>query len=268
MTLAVRLVVFDWAGTTIDFGSRAPVAAFVAVFASHGIALTEAEVRGPMGLHKKDHIRALLRLPDVAQRFADVHHRRWAEADVEDLYRDTIPRQLEALDRHAGLTPGVSECVTHLRRRGVRIGATTGYFRAAVDRVVEAARRQGYSPDHSVGADDAPAGRPAPWMMFRIMEALGVYPPSAVVKVGDTPVDMGEGRSAGAWCVGVIDSSNEMGLSEEEFTALSETTRCERRTTVRGRLIDAGAHAVIDSLAQLPPLLDEIDGRMRGGEKP
>src|SRR5262245_49594831 len=115
----IRLVVFDWAGTAIDFGCRAPTAAFRDAFAARGVALTEAEVRGPMGRHKKDHVRELLRLPAVAQRWAAAHGRAWTEADVEDLYREAAPRNLEAIDRHAGLTPGLPAAVAELRRRGV-----------------------------------------------------------------------------------------------------------------------------------------------------
>ena len=58
--LTIQLVVFDWAGTTIDFGCMAPAGAFVAAFAANGVDVTLAEARGPMGLHKKDHIRAML----------------------------------------------------------------------------------------------------------------------------------------------------------------------------------------------------------------
>jgi phosphonoacetaldehyde hydrolase len=65
----IRLVVFDWAGTTVDHGSRAPVAAFVRAFAGHGVEVTPDEARGPMGLHKRDHIRAMLQMPAVARRW-------------------------------------------------------------------------------------------------------------------------------------------------------------------------------------------------------
>ncbi len=65
--LRIRLVIFDWAGTTIDHGSLAPLAPFLRAFAEKGVEISPDEARGPMGLHKKDHIRALLQLPAVAQ---------------------------------------------------------------------------------------------------------------------------------------------------------------------------------------------------------
>src|ERR1700678_3712460 len=193
----VRLVVLDWAGTTVDHGSLAPVAAFQEAFASAGVRVTTDEVRGPMGRHKKDHIRELLRLPDVTARWAAVHGRPWNEGDVDDLYTTFMPLHLAVLDQHCRLVPGLLDCVAALRRRGAWIGGTTGYFREAAERVAAAARRQGYFPDPNLCPQDVSAGRPAPWMIFRHMERFGIFPPSTVVKVGDTLVDVEEGRNAG-----------------------------------------------------------------------
>jgi phosphonoacetaldehyde hydrolase len=251
-----KLVVFDWAGTTIDFGSCAPAGAFVKVFAMKGVTVTPAQARGPMGLHKKDHLRAMLRTPDVGGEWRRVHGRDWTESDVDELYRLVTPMQVEAAAANAMLVPGVLECVSSLRSRGIKIAATTGYFREAAEACYTAARAQGYVPDFCICADEVPAGRPAPWMIFRCMEALGVYPPTAVVKVGDTLVDIEDGLNAGCRSIGVVDSSNLMGLSRDEFTALSGSDRAERRGNVRDQFRAAGAHGVIDSLAELPGWVD------------
>jgi phosphonoacetaldehyde hydrolase len=104
-------------------------------------------------------------------------------------------------------------------------------------------------------------------MLFRVMEALDVYPPWAVVKVGDTPVDVAEGRNAGAWSVGVIDSGNEIGLSEEEFDALPAPERERRRRAVRETFLRVGAHAAIDSLHQLAAAIKAIEERLKRGER-
>jgi phosphonoacetaldehyde hydrolase len=249
------LVVFDWAGTTIDYGCFAPVSAFVEAFASRGVEVTTAEARGPMGLHKRDHIRAMLQMPQVAERWRRTHARDWNDSDVDDLYRCFIPRQLEVIDKHSWLVPGVIECVAELRRLGILIGATTGYFREAAERVYRAAQQQGFAPDHCICAEEAPAGRPAPWMMFRTMEALGVCPPAAVVKVGDTVPDIGEGLHAGAWSIGVSESSSEVGCTEEELQGLPAAEGETKVGAARQKLLAAGAHRVIASVADLPAVL-------------
>jgi phosphonoacetaldehyde hydrolase len=264
----IRLVVLDWAGTTVDHGSLAPVAAFQEVFASLGVPVTTEEVRGPMGRHKKDHIRELLGLPAVSSRWQTIHGRTWTEGDVEQLFERFVPLQLAVLDKHSQLVPGLLHCVASLRRRGARIVGTTGYFREAAERVAAAARCQGYVPDHNLCPEDVSAGRPAPWMIFQHMERLSIYPPAAVVKVGDTIVDMEEGCNAGAWAVGVIRTGNEIGLTEAEWNALPAVERQLRISEVRKRLFAAGAHAVIESLAELEETLDQIDARLGRGDRP
>jgi len=265
---AIKLVVFDWAGTTIDFGCRAPAGAFVAAFATRGVEVTLPEARAPMGLHKKDHIRAMLRAESVGAKWKAATGRDWTEADVAALYADVTPRQIEAAATYSELIPGVVATVSELRRRGVKVAATTGYFRAAADAVLTAAKRQGYEPDFNICADDVPAGRPAPWMIFRCMEALNVYPPAAVLKVGDTVIDIEDGRNAGCWSAGVVDSSNEMGLSAAGLSALAPADLTARRAEVHARYCAAGAHAVIESVADVPQLVSALGDRLSAGERP
>jgi phosphonoacetaldehyde hydrolase len=264
----IKLVVFDWAGTAIDHGSFAPVVAFVQAFARQSVQVTPTEARGPMGLHKKDHIRALLQEPVVAQRWHQAQGRDWSEADVEILYREFIPLQLEVIDAHSGLIPGLLEAVAWLRERGIRVGATTGYFREAAERVYRSARRQGFVPDHCICAEEVPVGRPAPWMIYRIMEAVNVYPPAAVAKVGDTEPDIAEGRNAGVWSVGVVRTGNELGCTEAEWQAMPGAVRQERLEAARHTLMQAGAHAAVESVADLPDLISGLESRAARGERP
>jgi phosphonoacetaldehyde hydrolase len=264
----IRLVVFDWAGTTVDHGCFAPVAAFVQAFAQQGVLVTTDQARAPMGLHKRDHIQAMLRMPEVARRWHAVHGRESSDQDLERLYQHFIPLQLEVIAGHSRLVPGLLDCVSELRAREIAIGATTGYFRQAAERVYAEARAQGYVPDHCLCAEDVPQGRPAPWMIYRIMEARGVYPPSQVVKVGDTVPDIEEGRNAGVWSIGVTRTSNEVGCSEEEFAALSPTVRRTKLADAQKKLENAGAHVVIESLAELPALVQSLEARLERGDRP
>ncbi|OWK43723.1 Phosphonoacetaldehyde hydrolase [Fimbriiglobus ruber] len=262
------MVVFDWAGTTVDFGSVAPAGAFVEAFARKGVTVTSDEARAPMGVHKKAHIEAMLKSESVGAKWREAAGRDWTRDDIDALYQLVTPMQVEAARKHGRLVPGVRECVAALRARGIKVAATTGYFAAAAAAVYEVAAAQGYVPDFTICADEVPAGRPAPWMIFRAMERLCVYPPAAVVKVGDTIVDIEDGRNAGVWSVGVIDSSNEMGLSEEEFNALSAEERDSRRAAVHERYEAARANDIINNLNELLPLIDDINERLRACSRP
>jgi len=259
--LPIRLVVFDLAGTTVDFGSNAPAGVFVALFARHGVAVSDAEARGPMGTAKRDHIAALVALPRVAAAWAAAHGgRAFTEDDLDALYAEFIPLQIDSLPAFNELVPGTVEAVTALRALGIRVAATTGYDSAMTGVVMAAARRQGFMPDVVICADDVAAGRPAPWMIFRAMERTGVWPPAAVVAVGDTIADVEAARNAGAWAVGVTATGNMLGLSRAAHDALDPVDRADRLAQAGAAFGAAGAHAVIESVGQLPGLLPALVG--------
>jgi len=265
---ALQAVIFDWAGTTVDYGCFAPAGVFVEVFKEKGVEISMDEARGPMGMHKRDHIRIVSQMDRVAQVWKEQHGRPCTEEDVEAMFEQFVPRQLEIISRHADLVPELLVAQAGLRRRKLKIGSTTGYNNEMMDILTVEARRRGYEPDNVVCATDVPAGRPAPWMALQNAMQLGVYPMEACVKVGDTVADIDEGLNAGMWSVGVLLSSNEMGMSLEQIR-LGDPEQVEaRKMRAKLRLLQAGAHYVIDTLTDLEWLLDEIEGRVRRGERP
>jgi phosphonoacetaldehyde hydrolase len=266
--VAIRLVIFDWAGTIVDHGSIAPIAALLAAFRQIGLQLSESEARGPMGLHKRDHIRQLLESPSISAQWFQVFGRQPTAQDVDSLYERFLPLQIAEAKQRTALIPGVLECCAALRERKIAIGTTTGYPRSVGEAVAEAARRQGFLPDHCVYADDVPAGRPAPWMIFRIMEAARVTPPAAVVKVGDTVPDIEEGRNAGAWTIGVTETGSEIGLDLEAWQALPLGERERRSNAASQKLLGAKAHLIVRSVAEVPTMVERINRGLATGERP
>lgn len=264
----LRGVIFDWAGTMVDFGSRAPVTAISSLFAARGVPVSEAQARGPMGLHKRDHIRTMLREPSIAAAFSAHHGRPFSEADVEAMYRDLLPLTLHAVRDHATLIPGAAALCEGLRTRGLRIGSTTGYSREMMIELLPRAAAQGYHPDAVVTVSEVPAGRPAPWMCFRNAEQLDVYPMAALVKIGDTAADIAEGLAAGMWTVGFSRCGNEVGLAESALNALPTAEATQRITQAAARLIAAGAHYVVDGPEGVPAVLSQIEERLGHGEAP
>lgn len=261
-------VVFDWAGTILDFGSRAPMGAFVRLFEKFGITLTIEEARGPMGMAKWDHIRALGNLPTVAAQWQAAHGRPLTDADVDQLYEVFTPMNAAVIPDFADIIPGALETVAALRARGLKIGSTTGYNRPIMEVVTRLATQAGYTPDNLVCAGDLAAGRPTPLMMYRCFADLGVWPPHTVVKVDDTGVGLAEGLNAGTWTVGVAVSGNAVGLSRAEWEALPAAAQQALREKATAQLQAEGAHYVIDSVADLLPVLDDIGVRLARGERP
>jgi len=267
-TSPIRAVVFDWAGTVVDFGSRAPMGAFVEVFRRFGVDITIEEARVPMGLPKWEHIQALGRIPRVAEAWMKAKGTAFSDADVDAIYAVFVPLNAEVVTDYADLIPGVLETVAGLREKGIRIGSTTGYTREIMERLVPAAAEQGFSPDNLVCAGDLAEGRPGALMMYRTFLDLGVWPAWTVVKVDDTEPGIAEGIAAGTWSVGVAASGNAMGLSLEEFEALDDEEYLERYLSAERRLMAAGAHIVVESVADLPGAIADIEGRLLRGDRP
>ena len=258
----LQAVILDWAGTMVDFGSCAPAAVFQKVFADQGVPISMAEAREPMGQEKRAHIRQITGMARVRQAWQAAHGRFPTAADVDALYAAFIPRQIAILADYAAPIPGVLEALADFRGRGLKIGACTGYNREMMDALIPATRAHGLEVDAVVCAGDVPAGRPAPWMVYRLAQELDVYPMTAVLKIGDTVADVEEGLNAGAWSVGVAVTGNEIGLTETELAALAPAAYARLRREAHQRLARAGAHLVIDGLADAPAVVDEINDRL------
>jgi phosphonoacetaldehyde hydrolase len=264
----VKLVILDWAGTTMDYGCYAPAVVFVEVYRRRGVEITMEQARRPMGLHKRDHIQAISQYDDVAALWQQVHGRPVTNQDVDAMFADFQPLQLQCLADYADLIPGTLETVAALRERGILIGSSTGYFAEAMELLKDEAARRGYVPDSSVCATQVPAGRPQPWMVLQNMFNTGVYPPEAVVKVDDTKPGIGEGLNAGAWTVGLAKTGNEVGLNLEEIRSLEPQALARKLAEARDGLAKSGAHYVVDGITDILPVIDDINARLARGERP
>lgn len=255
----ISCILMDWAGTAVDFGCFAPLNAFLNVFsAEKGIDITYRQAREPMGLLKIDHIRAILGMPEVAARFREKYGRDWNQTDVNEMYRSFEKHLFASLEDFTTPIPGVVETINSLRAEGIKIGSTTGYTAAMMDIVRPGAAARGYVVDNLVTPDDVPAGRPAPYMIYKNMIDLAVPSADEVVKVGDTLADIREGVRAKVWSVGIVSGSNEMGLTEEEHRRMSLPQLETLKAEVRRRMLEAGAHFVLDNITELPACIRQI----------
>lgn len=260
--------ILDWAGTVVDHGSRAPMGAFVRAFGEFGVAITIADARGPMGMAKLDHIRAVAAVPGVAAAWRARHGRDFNEADAQAIFAVFEPMNIAAVREHADMIPGAVAAIDALRARGLRIAATTGYTRPILEEVVPLAAAAGYAPEFTLCAGDLPAGRPSPLMMWHAMARLGVWPAYRVVKVDDTAPGIGEGVAAGTWTIGIALAGNTLGLSAEELAALAPAARNAARLDAAAMFAAAGADLVIDSIAELPQAVARIDALLAAGARP
>jgi phosphonoacetaldehyde hydrolase len=250
--------IFDWAGTTIDYGSCAPTNVFVEIFRRRGIEITIAEARGPMGKSKREHIAAVATMPRVAAAWKIVHGQEPNDSDVQMMYDQFLPLQKETLANGSEVIPGVPQAIAECRRMGLKIGSTTGYTCELMEVVAPIAARGGYIPDVVICSDDVPTGRPAPWMNFRAAERLGIYPMSAILVTDDTPVGIEAGLNAGCVTVGVAQTGNALGLSLDEVNQLPPEELDARLAEIEKSFREIGADYVVRSVVEIP----ELVGRM------
>lgn len=259
----IECVIMDWAGTAVDYGCFAPVAAFLKAFSEVGLTVTMEEARRPMGMAKIDHIRELFKLPGITEQFAKINNRAWTEEDVIAMNREFEKYLFASLQEYTTPIPGVIETIESFKKAGIKIGSTTGYTRAMMDVVVPGAAAKGYTTDNCITPDGLPAGRPQPFMIYKNMIDLAIPSVESVIKYGDTIADIKEGVNAGVWTIGVILGSNEMGLTQEETEQLSCEELRKRMAEVRNRMYLAGAHYVVESIAELPSIIEIINQKIK-----
>ncbi len=264
----VRCVILDWAGTTMDFGCMAPAVVFRQVFEKAGVPISLEEARIPMGAHKRVHIGLITEIASVRRRWVEKHGTEPTDDDVGRMFADFVPMQEACLSEYSQLIPGTLEAIAECRKRGYKIGSTSGYLPGMLAINQADAAKQGYVPDATFGAGDVLRGRPFPHMVLRNMLELDISPVQSVVKVDDTLTGIEEGLNAGAWGIGLAISGNEVGVQLAEWNAMSEEVKQKHRDRIYPTMYQRGAHYVVDSIADLVPCLDDIEARMRRGEKP
>lgn len=259
----IELVVFDWAGTTVDYACSTPTEVFDRIFRNADVRFTKEEINEPMGIDKRTHIRTLLQSEKGSTLWHNAHGSDWTEDDVDRLFAQFETVLLDVVAEKSDPLPGVVETVNELRDAGIKIGSTTGYTAEMIGRVLPGAAAGGYQPDCVVTPDDTGIGRPTPFMLFECMRQLNVYPPTHVVKVGDTLADIAEGKNAGAFAFGVLEGSNLLGLSAEEAASMEMAELYARRSEARTKYLNAGADDVINTIRDLPKAIKRLNKKLQ-----
>jgi phosphonoacetaldehyde hydrolase len=265
---SVQAVIFDIAGTILDHGSIAPIIAFQQLFESIDIPITEAEARKPMGSEKREHIRQLLGMTRIHDNWISIYKNVPNENDIDKLYHAFVDHQIAAIHQTSTPILGLTKTLHFLKRSGCKVGCNTGYAREMADAIKPHFDSIGFTPDSFVCATEVPRGRPYPDMSLKNALELELDCVEACVKVDDTGVGIKEGLNAGMWTVGVAVSGNEVGLSESDWNNLPADEKNMMKAKAYRNLYASGSHFVIDSIANLPAIIKEINLRLANAQKP
>jgi len=255
----IKAVIFDWAGTIIDYGCIAPTQVFIDVFSKRDIYISMEEARGPMGLAKKDHVRELFKLHTVQKQWMSEYGRTPSKDDVDILYEDLEPALAKLVANYCEPVPGAIKLINSLKEQGIKVGSTTGYVTGMMNTILPIATSYGLVPDAVVNSSEVPAGRPSPWMIYRNCEKMNVFPLNQMVKIGDTVADIQEGNNAGMWTIGLTKSGNELGLSYAETEKADPVWMIGKIANAGRKLMNAGADFVAEGVWNCWPILEEID---------
>ena len=256
----IEAVIFDWAGTTVDYGCFAPVQAFKDAFNAYGIDPTFDQIREPMGMLKIDHIKRMLEMPTINEAFKAKYNRNYNKKDIDKIYELFEASLMAGITKHTDIKPYVIETVNKLKEMKIKIGSTTGYTDMMMEPVLKWAKEQGYCPDCWYSPDATNhLGRPYPYMIFKNIQTLNVTSVKNVIKVGDTVSDIKEGLNAGVITIGVIEGSSTLGLNEEEFNNLDKIKKTELVEKVKQIYLDAGADYVINNLSELIDIINKYN---------
>lgn len=257
----IKLVIFDWAGTTVDYGCFAPLIPFINAFKKYHLKLTTAQARGPMGMLKIDHIKTLFQLDSIKQQFLAHYKRDVTNKDINLIYQEFEQQVFAVIPEFTTPIPNVVTVINQIQAMGIHIGSTTGYTKEMMQIVAPLATNQGYTPEYIITSSEVVCGRPYPYMIFYNMMHFKIQNSYAVIKVGDTIVDIKEGLNANCISIGIIEGSSELGLSLEEFNLLNLQEKTAKCQEVRYKMYQAGAHFVLDNIIELPMLLNSLNSR-------
>jgi phosphonoacetaldehyde hydrolase len=268
MTDQVKAIIVDWAGTTVDFGCIGPAKAFVQVFRKHGIELSLEDVRRPMGLAKRDHLKTILEYPQVALKWESIYKRKATGGDIDFIYQDLESAMAIVSAEFARPINGTLELLDEMHRLGIKVGSTTGYMEPIMRNLIPAAAKFGFIPDCIVNSSDVHSGRPQPWMCYLNAQRMNIYPMQTMIKIGDTIADLEEGLNAGMWTICLTLSGNEIGLSQEEVESSSATEIKQKVNAAKIRFLNAGAHYTAEGIWECLPIIDLINEKLKYGNRP
>ena len=270
----IKGIILDNSGTFVDPFVIAPAIAFVEVFKKFDINITMEESRIPMGIRKDLHIKKILQIPEVQNRWINKYCRESNNNDIMNIYNEFIPIQLKILPKYCNLLPKVVETVDILKQQGIKFGTTTGFSREMTNCILENIKDKGLTFDNTVAGDDFNnlnlGTRPKPFMIYKNMEKLNISDINTIVKIDDTITGIQEGTNAGCWTIGIANYSTYMNIeSIEQWETMSNKEKYEKKQYVRNKMIEeSDAHYIINEFEEIIPVIEDINLRLHLGEKP
>lgn len=256
-------VIFDLAGTIIDYGSLAPIYVFIALFKKYGIILSEEQAKFPMGLQKLQHIKELFKDPDILKQYIKLYNTNPTDNVIYKMYLDSIEIGKSIIPIMSQPIFGVEKIIQFLIEHDIKIGSTTGYSKEIIQSIIDY-NSKNFDPNlinilsNSITSDNVIFGRPEPWMIYHSAEKMRIYPMSNIVKIDDTLPGLLEGINAGTLTIGVVKTGSFLGLTKENVDQLDTIDLDKKLNIIRQKMYSIGCDYVVDSVNDIIPILIKI----------
>lgn len=259
----IRGVIADLAGTWVDKYCLSPECAMKKTLFKHGILVDSSIIRAGMGLSKKTHIESILaHIKKILEnsRNIDLVHKLSLLSTNDTLYMDYLEIQKQVIRRFCTLIPGVLPAVRQLEKQGIKVGFTTGYPKDVTDLIMNEINTR-YGVDlskYGVSSDQVVNGnRPDPFMLYKCMDLMGIQDSKTVVKVGDSMLDILEGKNAGCVTIGVNKYSTHVNYDckhDVKYPVLLD----KKREAAADMLYDTGADYVVNTFGDIVGMVNKI----------
>jgi phosphonoacetaldehyde hydrolase len=270
-TFELKGGLIDTAGTIVDPGSKAPCIIFQKAFAKKNILVNEKEIKKDMGIHKKEHIQKLLKMPAIHTQWKNYYKREPLAFDIEDIFKTFEQLQENILPNYSVPIPHSLQTLQYLHSFfHLKFIANSGYTRSMLNNIFYELEKNHikYPLEATIAVDELERGRPYPDGCWKAQDMLNIEHPWEMVKIGDTKADIQEGKNAEFWTIGLVKYSNEVGLNEQEIINMEKNKPnqlMELYYKAGKTLWEASPDYVAFDIGFLPMIFHDINKKLKKG---
>ena len=257
----IKACIFDLGGTIVDRYSLIPLLSLKKVFNNRGISINNSLIKDCIGEHKKDYIPKIVNHKFISNQWFQRYDDYPDEFDMNILHNDFHMAQNEYLDQMVDVLPETKECINYLNFNYINTGVTTELNKEDMNIIKNKLQNRKIFLDSYISSTCL-YGQPynPSYMIQQTMENLGIMNPKQIIKIDDTEIGIEEGKLAGCLTVGVARWSINMGIiTIDDAYGLSIYEIQDQLKNSRKILRDSGADYVIDTLDELPRIIEEIN---------
>ncbi len=255
----IEAVIFDWAGTLIDFGSLATIEAMKKVFLKRGVNISKNIIKVNMGIKKSKHVQKLLDKPVVKRQWIKIFKRNYNGKDVVKISNELDQQLLKEVKKHFNIIPNAKKIFKILKKNKIKIATTTGYSTEIFKVIKRKAKKNGLTTDNDVCVDQVKKGRPNPDMCLKNLKKLKINNYNNCIKIDDSLAGITEGKKSNMITVGLSMTGIQLGLKYRDYLKLTKVMRKYHSKKISKDFFSVGSDYVVNDLFDFQKVLEKYN---------